>query len=155
MISSLSNKKKATVPWNLFFHLKFEETLIGSYFPAQWNFHWVKVLCFTLKHSACGFPERKYDACLKNANFWNLSLRTYFQVTDCKTGEGHRWGIQLLWASFCSGLKTARIIFQKKRLIFSLQTLFMMFGECLCMVAYLILKYVVYKDTPEVINIFV
>ena len=30
----------------------------------------------------------------------------------------------------------------------------MMLGECLCMVAYLILKYVVYKDTPEVINIF-
>jgi len=32
------------------------------------------------------------------------------------------------------------------------QTLFMMFGECLCMGAYLILKYVVYKDTPEVID---
>jgi len=32
------------------------------------------------------------------------------------------------------------------------QTLFMMLGECLCMVAYLILKYVVYKDTPEVID---
>ena len=28
----------------------------------------------------------------------------------------------------------------------------MMFGECLCMGAYLILKYVVYKDTPEVID---
>ena len=34
----------------------------------------------------------------------------------------------------------------------SCQTLFMMFGECLCMGAYLILKYVVYKDTPEVID---
>jgi len=32
------------------------------------------------------------------------------------------------------------------------QTLFMMFGECLCMGAYLILKYVVYKDNPEVID---
>jgi len=32
------------------------------------------------------------------------------------------------------------------------QTLFMMFGECMCMGAYLILKYVVYKDTPEVID---
>merc|ERR1711970_309720 len=32
------------------------------------------------------------------------------------------------------------------------QTLFMMLGECLCMVAYLIVKYVVYKDTPEVID---
>jgi len=32
------------------------------------------------------------------------------------------------------------------------QTLFMMFGECMCMGAYLILKYVVYKDNPEVID---
>jgi len=32
------------------------------------------------------------------------------------------------------------------------QTLFMMLGECLCMVAYLILKYVVYRKTPEVID---
>jgi len=32
------------------------------------------------------------------------------------------------------------------------QTLFMMLGECLCMGAYLILRYVVYKDTPEVID---
>jgi len=32
------------------------------------------------------------------------------------------------------------------------QTLFMMLGECLCMGVYLILKYVVYKDTPEVID---
>ena len=28
----------------------------------------------------------------------------------------------------------------------------MMLGECLCMVAYLILKYVVYKDNPEKID---
>jgi len=32
------------------------------------------------------------------------------------------------------------------------QTLFMMLGECLCMVAYLILKYVVYKENPEKVD---
>lgn len=32
------------------------------------------------------------------------------------------------------------------------QTMFMMMGECLCMVAYLILKYVVYKDDPKKVD---
>jgi len=32
------------------------------------------------------------------------------------------------------------------------QTLFMMLGECLCMVAYLVLKYIVYKDNPEKVD---
>jgi len=32
------------------------------------------------------------------------------------------------------------------------QTLFMMLGECLCMLVYLILKYFVYKDNPEKID---
>jgi len=32
------------------------------------------------------------------------------------------------------------------------QTMFMMLGECMCMVAYLILKYIVYKDDPKKVD---
>ena len=33
-----------------------------------------------------------------------------------------------------------------------IQTMFMMLGESLCMVAYLVLKYIVYKDDPKKVD---